>query len=97
MRGGTEDGQSPTPWPLRHGTRIPNFMEVLGMLILSRKKSEKITIFTDPPVVLLIADIDRGKVRVGVKARRDIAIVRDEVMTQEQREVLKGEEPRPAA
>lgn len=52
------------------------------MLILSRKLGEKILIGDN--IVVTIVDIDRGKVRVGIEAPRDIAVMRTELLPKPQ-------------
>ena len=47
------------------------------MLVLTRKLDEKIMIGDD--VVITVTHIDRGKVRLGIEAPRDIPIWREEV------------------
>lgn len=49
-----------------------------AILVLSRKLHEKIYIGDD--IVITIVDIDRGKVRVGVQAQRDIPVHRGELL-----------------
>ncbi len=51
------------------------------MLVLSRKLGEKIHIGEN--VVITIVDIDRGKVRIGIEAPRDVPIYREELMPKE--------------
>ena len=47
------------------------------MLVLSRKKSEKIMIGED--IVITIADILGEKVKIGIDAPKDIPVHREEV------------------
>jgi carbon storage regulator len=47
------------------------------MLVLSRKLGERI--FIGDNVVVTVFEIDRGKVRLGVDAPRDVPIWREEV------------------
>lgn len=47
------------------------------MLVLSRKKNEKIVI--DENIVITIVEIRGDKVRLGIDAPRDVAIHRSEV------------------
>lgn len=54
------------------------------MLVLSRKLGEKILIGTD--VTITVVDIDRGKVRLGVEAPRDVPIFRQELLAKENRD-----------
>ena len=50
------------------------------MLVLSRKLGEKIHI--GDHICITIVDIDRGKIRLGIEAPRDIPIFRQELLTQ---------------
>lgn len=47
------------------------------MLVLSRKKGERIRI--GPDIVITVCSHKPGAVRIGVEAPRDIEIVRDEL------------------
>jgi carbon storage regulator len=49
------------------------------MLVLSRKKSERIRIGEE--IVITIVKLDRHQVRVGIEAPRDVPIVREEVLS----------------
>ena len=48
------------------------------MLVLSRKLGEKIYIGDN--IVITVVDIDRGKIRLGIEAPRDVAIYRQELL-----------------
>lgn len=48
------------------------------MLVLSRKLGEKIYIGDN--ICLTITDIDRGKVRIGIEAPRDMTVYRNELL-----------------
>lgn len=50
----------------------------MGMLVLSRKRNERIVI-ADGEIVLTIVEIRGDKVRVGIEAPRDIPVHRGEV------------------
>ena len=52
------------------------------MLVLSRKLGEKIYIGDD--ICITIVDIDRGKIKVGLEAPRDISIYRAEIKPEKQ-------------
>lgn len=52
------------------------------MLVLSRKKNEKFYIGKD--ICVTVVEIDRGKIRLGIDAPRDVSIYREEIMTEEQ-------------
>lgn len=47
------------------------------MLVLSRRFQEKILIGED--IVITIIEIDRGKVRLGIDAPKDIMVLREEL------------------
>ncbi len=48
------------------------------MLVLSRKLGEKLCIGDN--VVITVVDIDRGKIRLGIEAPRDVPIYRQELL-----------------
>ena len=48
------------------------------MLVLSRKLGEKI--YINDNICIAIVDIDRGKIRLGIEAPRDIPIFRKELL-----------------
>lgn len=48
------------------------------MLVLSRKLGEKIYIGEN--ICITIVDIDRGKIRLGIEAPRDVPVYRQEVL-----------------
>ena len=48
------------------------------MLVLSRKLGEKI--FIGENICITIVDIDRGKIRLGIEAPRDVPIYRQELL-----------------
>lgn len=57
------------------------------MLVLSRKLHEKIALDVPPSAVsrrilVSVAEIDRGKVKIGLEADRDVKIMRLELMDQ---------------
>ena len=54
------------------------------MLVLSRKVSERILIGGD--VVVTVVRVQGDKVRIGVEAPDDVAIVREEIVGREQAE-----------
>jgi carbon storage regulator len=58
------------------------------MLVLSRKLGEKIYIGDN--ICITVVDIDRGKIRLGIEAPRDVPIYRQELLP------LKNGEPAPA-
>lgn len=51
------------------------------MLVLSRKKSERIVIGDD--IVITVVEVKDGKVRLGLEAPRDVPIVREEITFRE--------------
>lgn len=59
--------------------------EATSMLVLSRKVGERIRILTPKGEVIwvTIVDVDRGKVRVGIEAPRDIVVHREELIRSE--------------
>ncbi len=71
--------------PVRHrGGRLGdgrsplNITEGFGMLVLSRKLGEKIRIGEN--IWVTVVDIDRGKIRLGVEAPRNVPIYRQELL-----------------
>jgi carbon storage regulator len=48
------------------------------VLVLSRKLGEKIFIGDD--VTITVVDIDRGKIRLGIEAPRDLPVYRHELL-----------------
>jgi carbon storage regulator len=58
------------------------------MLVLSRKLGEKI--FIGENICITVVDIDRGKIRLGIEAPRDVPIYRQELLP------LKGGNDAPA-
>jgi carbon storage regulator len=48
------------------------------MLVLSRKLGEKIYISEN--ICITVVDIDRGKIRLGIEAPRDVPIFRKELL-----------------
>jgi len=55
------------------------------MLVLSRKLGEKI--FIGENICITVVDIDRGKIRLGIEAPREVPIYRQELLP------LKGQTP----
>jgi carbon storage regulator len=49
------------------------------MLVLSRKLGEKI--FINDNICITVVDIDRGKIRLGIEAPREVPIYRKELLT----------------
>lgn len=49
------------------------------MLVLSRKQGEKIII--NENISITVVEIDRGKIRLGIEAPRDVPIFRQELLT----------------
>lgn len=55
------------------------------MLVLSRRLGEKIVIQVPPKmdcteITVTVVDIDRGKIRLGITAPRDVPIMREELL-----------------
>ena len=48
------------------------------MLVLSRKLGEKI--YINDNICITVVDIDRGKIRLGIEAPRDVPIFRQELV-----------------
>src|SRR5712671_6586748 len=63
----------------------PRSKESSDMLVLSRKLGEKIYIGEN--ICITVVDIDRGKIRLGIEAPRDVPIYRQELLP------LKGTPP----
>jgi carbon storage regulator len=53
-------------------------MEGSDMLVLSRKLGEKIYIGDN--ICITVVDIDRGKIRLGIEAPRNVPIFRQELL-----------------
>lgn len=47
------------------------------MLVLSRKLNEVICI--GPDIRIVVVDIDRGKVRLGIEAPKEVLVLREEL------------------
>ena len=58
------------------------------MLVLSRKLGEKIYIGDN--VCITVVDIDRGKIRLGIEAPRDVPIYRQELLPAGQQQRLEA-------
>jgi carbon storage regulator len=56
------------------------------MLVLSRKLGEKIYIGEN--ICITVVDIDRGKIRLGIEAPRDVPIYRQELLPLGQQQLL---------
>ncbi|MBA4192239.1 MAG: transcriptional regulator [Planctomycetaceae bacterium] len=51
------------------------------MLVLNRKRGEKIVIGSgETAITVVVVDIARGKIRLGIQARRDVPIFRQELL-----------------
>jgi carbon storage regulator len=48
------------------------------MLVLSRKLGEKI--YINDNICITVVDIDRGKIRLGIEAPREVPIFRQELL-----------------
>ena len=59
------------------------------MLVLTRKIGEKI--FIGENICITLVDIDRGKVRLGIEAPREVAIYRQELMPLKETQAEQGE------
>jgi carbon storage regulator len=58
------------------------------MLVLSRKEGE--AIFIGENVKIVVVEIDRGKVRLGIEAPRDVPIYRQELLPLAQQQRLEA-------
>jgi len=56
----------------------PRSKESSDMLVLSRKLGEKIYIGDN--ICITVVDIDRGKIRLGIEAPRNVPIYRQELL-----------------
>lgn len=61
------------------------------MLVLTRKIGERIMIGDD--IIVTLVDIDRGKVRLGVEAPRDVQIIREELIPAHHKKPVKLDVP----
>ena len=61
------------------------------MLVLSRKLGEKI--FINDNICITVVDIDRGKIRLGIEAPRDVPIFRKELLTNSDPKPLVADAP----
>ncbi len=52
------------------------------MLVLTRKLGEKIRIGQD--ICITVVDVERGKIRLGIEAPREVPIYRQELLTVKQ-------------
>ena len=59
------------------------------MLVLTRKREEKITIGKNPEIVITILKIQGDKVSIGVEADRNTPVYRTELLTRERSEKKK--------
>ena len=59
------------------------------MLVLSRKLGEKI--FIGDNICITVVDIDRGKIRLGIEAPREVAIFRQELLPLAQQQLRGGD------
>ena len=63
------------------------------MLVLSRKLGEKI--YIGDQICITVVDIDRGKIRLGIEAPKEVPVHRQEVYEAIQREnALKSNAPK---
>ena len=65
------------------------------MLVLSRKLGERICI--NDNIFITVVDIDRGKVRLGIEAPRDVPIFRQELLAGDGRPEARTDTPLIAA
>ena len=78
------------------GVFLTHFMtfalQGLAMLVLSRKKDEKIVI--GDQITLMVIDIREDKVRLGIEAPKDVAVHRQEVYEAIQKEMEMDSAPK---
>jgi carbon storage regulator len=55
------------------------------MLVLSRKLGEKI--YINDNICITVVDIDRGKIRLGIEAPREVPIFRQELLPGQEKAV----------
>lgn len=56
------------------------------MLVLSRKTGERIILGEGVSrIVLTVVEIDRGKMRIGIEAPKDVKIMREELLSPAER------------
>ena len=67
-------------------------LQGLAMLVLSRKKDEKIII--GDQITLMVIDIRGDKVRLGIEAPKDVAVHRQEVYEAIQKEMEMDSAPK---
>ena len=63
------------------------------MLVLSRKLGEKIYIGEN--ICITVVDIDRGKIRLGIEAPRDVPIYRQELLPLNNQQQQQQQQPQP--
>ena len=63
------------------------------MLVLSRRYGEKIYIGDN--ICITVVDIDRGKIRLGIEAPRDVPIFRQELLLGPKKLAFQEEDPLP--
>jgi carbon storage regulator len=63
---------------LARRTALSRLKEGSDMLVLSRKLGEKI--FIGENICITVVDIDRGKIRLGIEAPRNVPIYRQELL-----------------
>ncbi|MBI2803946.1 MAG: carbon storage regulator [Planctomycetes bacterium] len=61
------------------------------MLVLSRKLGEKI--YINDNICITVVDIDRGKIRLGIEAPRDVPIFRQELLDESKVPKLPADKP----
>jgi carbon storage regulator len=61
------------------------------MLVLSRKLGEKI--YINDNICITVVDIDRGKIRLGIEAPRDVPIFRQELLGETKNPPAPAEKP----
>lgn len=64
----------------------------MGMLVLARRINEKVIINPGCPdeIMIMVTDLQEGKVRLGFAAAEEVVILREELWRQIQREARKA-------
>ena len=77
-------------WPIFCQPFLPD-LKGIRMLVLSRKLGEKIYIGEE--ICITVVDIDRGKIRLGISAPKDVKVYRSELLAPDDPRRLANERP----